>query len=244
MKDECKDMPFYKQCDANEINCQPKCQDDQYPVVRRKGAYDCESCKNCPPGSSPFPQCGSVVENTNDIKCIECIAGKTFSEKLGKQPCKPCSTCSVGQKELRPCNLTHDRVCGECDKGFYNNATGTECKPCSACCNDDKDVRIPECVKQGMPKNKQCSFTQRAVNVCQQNNAQHDGTVILRKSSRLMIPMVMIAIGCITAITIMVLWKYLKYRKCKGLPRSQSLAVLLPSSEEGEILLLTPNFDQ
>ncbi|XP_078370063.1 uncharacterized protein LOC144653833 [Oculina patagonica] len=234
VKDDCKDMPFYKQCDANEImiNCQPKCQDDQYLVVTKKGAVPyCKNCKNCPPGSSLSPHCGSIVENINDIKCVECIEGKTFLEKPGNQPCRPCSSCSVGQKELRPCNLTHDRVCGRCEKGFYN-ATGNECKPCSACCNDENDVRIPECVKQNMPRNKQCILTQRAINVCQQNNAQHGGSIIQAKSPGLIIAMSIIAIGCFTALTVMVFWKYLKYRKYKGLPRSQSLAELLPSSLE------------
>ena len=241
VKDECKDMPFYKQCDANEISCQPKCQDDQYLVVTREGAQ-CKSCKNCPPGSSPSPQCGSIVENTNDIKCIQCIEGKAFSEKPGIQPCKPCSTCSVGQKESIPCNVTHDRVCGECDKGFYN-VTGAKCKPCSACCNDDNDVRIPECVKQGMPRNKQCSFTQRAINVCQQKSAQHDTTIIQENFPSIII-MVILPIGLITAITVVVVWKYFKFHKYKRVTRGQSSTMLLSAMEEREVLLSTPNSNQ
>ena len=229
VKDQCKNMPFYKQCDANEMDrCQPKCQDDQYLVVTRNATY-CKDCKNCPSGYSLSPQCGSIVENTGDIRCVKCIAGKTFSEKPGKKECSECSTCSVGQKELMPCNLTHDRVCGECDKGFYS-ANGTECKPCSACCNDDQDERVTECVEQNMPKNKQCSFTQRAVNVCQQKYAHRDRTIIQRESPALII--VMIVLGVVITIPVMVIWKYLKNRKYKRLPRSQSLATLLQSGQE------------
>ena len=234
VKDQCKDMPYYKQCDANEIDCQPKCRDDQYLVVTRTGTY-CKKCKSCTPGFSLFPQCGSIVENTNDIRCVKCIAGITFSEQPGKKSCKACSTCSVGQKELTPCNMTHDRVCGECNNGFYN-ANGTECKPCSACCNDDQDVHVTECVAQNMPKNKQCSFTQRAVNVCQQKNANTDTTIIQRDSPALFI--LMIALGVITAVTVLAIWKYVKYRTHTRLLRSQSLAALLPSEQEGEVTCL------
>ena len=235
VQDQCKDMPYYKQCDAIEIDCQPKCLDDQYIVVTRTGTY-CKNCSSCPSGFSLSPQCGSIVENTNDIKCVKCIAGKTFSEQPGKKSCKACSTCSVGQRELMPCNTTHDRVCGECEKGFYV-ANGTECKPCSACCNDDKDVRVTGCVEQNMPKNKQCSFTQRAVNVCQQKQADTDTTIIQRDSPGLFI--LMIAIGVIAALTVLAIWRYVKYRKYKRLPRSLSVAALLPSEqEEGEINLI------
>ena len=82
----------------------------------------------------------------------------TFSGKPTKQTCKKCSICSVGQRELTPCNLTHDRICGRCEKGFYgSNETG--CKPCSACCNDKDDVRISDddvkCIKCSRGKEKQ-----------------------------------------------------------------------------------------
>ena len=235
VKDECNDMPFYKQCDANEISCHPKCRDDQYLIVTRKRAPHCKNCKDCPAGSSLSPQCGSIVENTDDIKCVECIAGKTFSGELGKQPCKTCTVCSVGQKELRPCNLTHDRVCGKCDKGFYN-VSGTECKPCSACCGDNEDVHVSECIKQNMPKNKQCSYTQRAINVCQQKNAQSDDKRTTQdKSPALIIAIVITITGVITTTIIWVFWKNLKYRKYTHIRSSrQSLAVLLPSSDEGK----------
>jgi len=203
--------------------------------VTRTKTY-CKSCKSCPPGYSLFPQCGSIVENTDDIRCVKCNAGKTFSEKAGKKECSKCTTCSVGQKELLPCNLTHDRVCGECDKGFYI-ANGTGCKPCSACCNDDQDVHVAECVEQNMPKNKQCSFTQRAVNVCPQENAHTDRTIIQRDSPAFLI--VMMVLGAVSTIAVMVVLRYLKNRKYKRLPRSQSLATLLPSDqEEGEALCL------
>ena len=139
-------MPFYKKCDANAIGCQlPKCGEDQYLVVTQvQGSAHCVDCKTFRAGTSPFPPCG----NGTRIKS-KCSRGKTFSNKQGKQTCKACSTCSVGQKELTPFNLTHDRICGQCEKGFYGSKE-TGCKPCSACCNDKDDVRISEC--QNMAK--------------------------------------------------------------------------------------------
>lgn len=44
------------------------------------------------------------------------------------------------------CNIIYDRVCGECEKGFYV-VNGIECKFCFVCCNDDKDVRVIGCVE-------------------------------------------------------------------------------------------------
>ena len=87
IQDQCKDMPYYKQCDAIEMDCQPKCRDDQYLVVTRTDTY-CKNCENCPAGYSLSPPCGSIIENTNDIKCVKCIAGTTFSEKPGKNRAK------------------------------------------------------------------------------------------------------------------------------------------------------------
>ena len=235
VKDGCKDMPFYKQCDNNVIGCQlPKCRDDQYLVVtRKKASAHCVDCKSCGAGTSLSPQCGSLVESIEDVKCIKCTPGKTFSDKSGKQPCKACSTCSVGQKELTPCNQTHDRVCGKCDKGFYST-NGTECKPCSACCNDKQDVRIPECVKQNMPRNKQCSYIQRSINVCQEQSSTR--TIIQKNSSTSIILVIVMAVGIIIVTLAVVFLRFLKYRKNNGIPRSLSLAMLLPSMEEGEVL--------
>ena len=240
VKDGCKDMPFYKQCDANVISCQsPKCRDDQYLVVsREKASAHCVNCKSCKAGTSLTPRCGSLVESIDDVRCINCTLRETFSDKTGKQLCKACSTCSVGQKELTPCNLTHDRVCGKCAKGFYST-NGTECKPCSACCNDKQDVRSPECVKQNMPKNKQCSYTQRSITMCQEQSS--DRTIIQHKSSISTILLIVMTVVIIIIILAMVATRYLKYCKNKGLPISQSYAVLLPSMEEGEVLVLSYN---
>ena len=68
----CKDMPFYKQCDANiENSCKPNCENDQYVVPGSKGGGYCKNCEECPLGKLPFPECGSVVENINNISCRE-----------------------------------------------------------------------------------------------------------------------------------------------------------------------------
>ena len=72
VKSGCKEMPLYKQCDVNTAkNCKPKCQDDQYVVPGSKGGGNCKDCEVCPPGTLPFPECGSVVENINNISCRE-----------------------------------------------------------------------------------------------------------------------------------------------------------------------------
>ena len=115
----CKDMPFYKQCDVNTAkDCKPKCQNDQYVVPGSKGGGYCKDCKVCPPGTSPFPECGSVVENINNISCKDCIEGRTYSDSYGKHSCKPCTRCSIGQREVSACNLANDTVCRYRNKGF------------------------------------------------------------------------------------------------------------------------------
>ena len=126
---QCKDMPFYKQCDVNTAkNCKPKCQNDQYVVPGSKGGGHCQDCKACPPGKSPFPECGSVVENVNNTLCRVCIKGQTFSDNCGKSPCKHCTRCSSRQREILPCSLERDRVCSYCRKGFYRDDNSNECK--------------------------------------------------------------------------------------------------------------------
>ena len=163
----CNDMPFYKQCDVNTAkNCKPKCQNDQYVVPGSKGGGHCQDCKACRPGTSPFPKCGSVVENINNISCRACIEGQTFSDNSGKSPCKPCTRCTIRQKEVLPCIRENDRMCSYCGKGFYSDSNGTNCKPCSVCCNNDEDVRVEQCAKQRMPKKLQCSSVKGRRSVC------------------------------------------------------------------------------
>ena len=164
----CKDMPFYKQCDTNTVkSCKPKCQNDQYVVPGSKGGGYCKNCEVCPPGTAPFPECGSVVENMNNISCRECIKGQTFSDSCGKSPCKPCTRCAIGQKEVLPCNRENDRMCSYCDRGFYSEKNGTKCKRCSVCCNNDQDEHVEQCAKQRMPKKLQCSYIKRRGSVCE-----------------------------------------------------------------------------
>ena len=225
----CKDMPFYKQCDVNTAKrCKPKCQIDQYVFHGSKGDWYCENCYVCPPGTSPFPECGSAVENTEQVICKSCIEGWTFSDNYGTSQCKPCTRCSVGQKEVLPCNLTNDRVCSDCDKGFYRDVNVTrECKPCSACCNDDKDVHIGKCAEQKMPKNLQCSQANR---VCQSESNKEP-------KFKSLVP-VFIATSVTAGFVLIVLlvsmyYCRLKFCRHKTITSHQSLALLL-ACEEGE----------
>ena len=240
VKEGCKDMPFYKQCDANAIGCQlPKCGEDQSLVVtQEKDSAQCVDCKICPAGTSPFPPCGNgtIIKSIDDIKCIKCSRGNTFSDKPSKQSCKTCSICSVGQKELTPCNLTHDRICGRCEKGFYGRKD-TGCKPCSACCNDKYDVRIPEC--QNMAKNKHCSYTERSITVCLEQNSSKKTPP---EKSPITIILLAVTIGLLIFVILtlsLVIIKRIKYRKNKRRQRTDSYAALLPSADEGKVLIIT-----
>ncbi|XP_067041699.1 uncharacterized protein [Acropora muricata] len=68
----CKEMPLYKQCDVNTAKtCKPKCKNDQYVIPGRKGGGHCKDCEVCPPGTVRFPECGSIVENSNNTSCRE-----------------------------------------------------------------------------------------------------------------------------------------------------------------------------
>ena len=226
----CKDMPSYKQCDVNIAkNCKPKCQNGQYVVPGSKGGGYCKDCVVCAPGRSPFPKCGSVVENINSIRCRVCIK-KTFSDNYGKSQCKPCTRCSFGQREVLPCNRTNDRVCSDCDKGFYRDVNSTlECKPCSACCNDDKDVHIKECEDLKMPKNFQCSQANRVGNVCQSESNKEPK---FKSLVHVYIATTVTAAFVIVLLVSMYFWRS-KFRRRKTITSHQSLALLL-ACEEGE----------
>ncbi|XP_068718145.1 uncharacterized protein [Montipora capricornis] len=232
VKSQCKDMPFYTRCNdvGSMKSCKPKCQTDQYvvPDSKRKGGH-CIVCPDCSPGSSPFPECGSVIENTNNVNCRECVKGKTFSDKDGKSPCKPCTRCSFGQLELVPCSLTNDRVCSNisCDKGFYRDNTSTECKPCSACCNDGKDVLVKRCADEKMTNNLQCSYR----STCQQQ-------ALLTKESKRFIPVFVAAVVIAvlaTSLLIVLYVRRLKLRRHKDLSTHQSLSLLIPPVDEESI---------
>ncbi|XP_015776945.1 PREDICTED: uncharacterized protein LOC107354960 isoform X3 [Acropora digitifera] len=228
VKKGCKEMPPYKQCDVNTAkNCKPKCQNDQYIVPGSKGGGHCKDCESCPPGTAPFPECGSVVENTEQVKCKECIEGKTFSDNYGKSQCKPCTSCSLGQKEVLPCNLTNDRVCSDCDKGFYRDVNIThECKPCSACCNDDKDVHVEKCVEQKMPKGFQCSQVNRVGSVCK---VKSNNKPKFKSLAAVFIATTLTA-GIILLLVSIWYWRF-KFHRHKTITSHQSLALLLPSEE-------------
>ena len=232
VRNGCKDMPFYKQCDGNTVkSCKPKCQNDQYVVPGSKSGGHCKDCDVlCPPGKAPFPECGSVVENTEQVKCKECIEGRTFSDNYGKSQCKPCTSCSVGQKEVLPCNLTHDRVCSDCDKGFYRDVNITnECKPCSACCNDDKDVLVEKCAEQKMPESSQCSEANRVGRVCQFKSNKEPKL----KSLVAVYIATTVTAGFIILLSVSIYYWRFKFRRHKAITSHQSLAYLL-ACEEGE----------
>ena len=156
----------------------------------------------------------------------------TFSGKPTKQTCKKCSICSVGQRELTPCNLTHDRICGRCEKGFYGSKE-TGCKPCSACCSDKDDVRIPEC--QNMAKTKQCSYTERSITVCQEQNSNK--RIPSEKSPIIIIFSTLATV--LAVISTLVIIMYIIYRRNNRRQRTDLYNALLPSTDEGKVLIIT-----
>ena len=180
-----------------------------------------DECKDMPPNE----RCDANTGSDCKPKCKE-------NQYIRNGSCKACSECSVGQKELRPCNVTNDRICGECDKGFYKDDNHSECKPCSACCDDDEDVHVQKCAQQNMPENLQCSYTQRAISVCQQKrntNIVHQES----KSSLVVYIASGVAVGLVT-LALAMLYLRLKYRKYKSLSSHHSQVWLLqPSEEEG-----------
>ncbi|XP_067041652.1 uncharacterized protein [Acropora muricata] len=227
----CKDMPSYKQCDVNTAkNCKPICQNGQYVVPGSKRGGHCENCNVCPPGTSPFPECGSVVENTEQVICKSCVEGWTFSNNYGTSQCKPCTRCSVGQKEVLPCNLTNDRVCSDCDKGFYRDVKSTlQCKPCSACCNGDKDVHIEKCAEQKMPKNFQCSQAIGVGSVCQSQSINKE------PKFKSLVPVYIatsVGAGFVILLSVSVCYCMIKFRRHKVLTSHQSRALLVAGEEE------------
>ena len=226
----CKDMPFYKQCDVNTAkNCKPKCQDDQYVVPGSKGGGYCVDCEVCLPGTAPFPECGSVVENINNISCRECIKGQTFSDNCGKSPCKPCTRCTIGEKEVLPCNQENDTVCSYCDKGFYSDNNSTECKPCSLCCNDDRDVLVEQCAEQKMPRRLQCSYIKREGSVCGHRRSEE------RKSISVPLMVVIVVVVTLTAVAVgfVVLYVCRKFCRKETIVLDDSNSWLISPVEKG-----------
>ncbi|XP_031560093.1 uncharacterized protein LOC116296239 [Actinia tenebrosa] len=170
---ECKKdgVPIYKRCSVDEsIRCSPRCTDRQYIIVANNLNQSCYDCPYCGVGQGLYPKCQSVLSSTKDSKCQQCIPGKTYSDTIDSSSCKPCKVCGVGKKIERSCNTTHDTLCGVCDRGFYNESIEgnkeVNCQHCSYCCGDDEDVIIPECKAQGLPKNRQCAYTKRALTKC------------------------------------------------------------------------------
>lgn len=163
---ECKKdgVPFYKRCSVDQaIRCRPRCTDKQYIIVTETLSRTCYDCPHCGVSQGLYPKCQSVLSSKKQSKCQSCIPGKNYSDTTDSSSCKPCKVCGVGKKIERSCNATHDTLCGDCDRGFYNESVGANkeviCQPCSYCCGDSKDIIIPECKAQGMRKNMQCAYT-------------------------------------------------------------------------------------
>lgn len=86
-------------------------------------------CSLCPPGHGEIDKC----TNDTDTKCHVCELGKTFSSpKYDTKPCRKCKTCKDNEREIFPCNTTHDTVC-ECLLDFYFAEDIKKCQLCDLC---------------------------------------------------------------------------------------------------------------
>lgn len=168
--EECKNsgMPVYKSCGVEQsLSCRPKCKTDQYILVNNlSGEVSCRDCPVCPLGTGLARECGSIVDDSNLIKCKECETGKMFSDERAATQCKKCSTCSA-KVVTKQCTNDSDSKCGECLHGYYKDNSTMRCAQCSYCCGDDSDTRLQECIQQGMSSTQQCLLTQRSATVCQ-----------------------------------------------------------------------------
>lgn len=86
-------------------------------------------CSLCPPGHGQTEKC----TNDTDTKCHVCELGKTFSSpKYDTKPCRKCKTCKDNEREIFPCNTTHDTMC-ECLLDFYFAEDIKKCQLCDLC---------------------------------------------------------------------------------------------------------------
>jgi hypothetical protein len=86
-------------------------------------------CSLCPPGQGVVKKC----TNETDTQCQPCENGKSFSSsKYETNPCKKCRTCRDMEREISPCNSTHDTVC-RCLLDFYFAEELKKCQLCDSC---------------------------------------------------------------------------------------------------------------
>lgn len=128
-------------------------------------------CSLCPPGQGQVKKC----TNETDTKCQPCENGKSFSSsKYDTNPCKKCRTCRDMERELSPCNTTHDAVCG-CLLDFYFTEELKKCQLCDLCpygsgaivaCSTNSNSVCRKCENGTFSDVKSATSTCRPCSVC------------------------------------------------------------------------------
>jgi len=102
------------------LGCQPCDVDEQYTLrpCDATHAAECGNCTVCGENEYEARSC-DATHNTECRSCSQCAAGVTFAvgmcgpESDRDVECRACSRCAVGEFEARPCDPTHDTVCGQ-----------------------------------------------------------------------------------------------------------------------------------
>ncbi|KXJ25854.1 tumor necrosis factor receptor superfamily member 16 [Exaiptasia diaphana] len=141
-------------CAANEI------------AVWKKNTNNtvCQVCPKCRRAHGLNHACGTVLKTkdlTSPIRCERCIKGRTYSPKKSTDMCKLCTICQENREVERRCTRRNDTICGKCKKKHYEERHDfgfNSCEKCSQCCGDGKDKIEQQCVDQGLPSDKVCSY--------------------------------------------------------------------------------------
>ena len=137
-----------------------KCEPSQYTVLNpqnREEIVKCQDCPRCPRGEGVPVQCGSKVLDGTSLHCKPCEHGKSFSNTTDSATCLSCHEC--GKKTvLHQCNLTDNRICGDCPAKHFLEPHLNDCVECFNCCSDVPDnERMTQCGKiLGLPKSEWC----------------------------------------------------------------------------------------
>ncbi|XP_061184607.1 tumor necrosis factor receptor superfamily member 16-like [Saccostrea echinata] len=128
-------------------------------------------CSLCPPGHGEIEKC----TNETDTKCQPCEHRKTFSSsKYDTLPCKKCKSCREMEREILPCNTTHDTVCG-CPLDFYFAEEVKKCQLCDLCpygwgaivaCSTDSNTICRKCENGTFSDVKSATSRCRPCSVC------------------------------------------------------------------------------
>lgn len=152
-----------------------KCGPSQYTVLNpqnREEIVKCQDCPTCPRGEGVPVQCGSQVLDGTSLQCKPCEHGKSFSNTTDSSTCLSCHEC--GKKTvLHQCNLTDNRICGDCPGKHFLEPHLNDCVECFNCCSDVPDnERMTQCGKiLGLPKSEWCEPNEKN-KLCAKVNSQ------------------------------------------------------------------------